>query len=605
MAVSLSPWHGLALLQQVVGAAPHSASALRPDDISTLGERIAAICPESQLPASKLEQLENTLSGTLSKDTNPAPDHDAVLLACVRATGMVRGLKAQVGYLMPLGTRLLDGAMRVLVPVASRHPGNRDAARLLAALSVLAVRVDSIVLLADGARQTGVPPGKLANIMFASARAGVTDSGVYRACTSLLLEAGDSTTARECSSRALERGLDSTWHLVRLAYLASRAQEPARSLEYFRESAFDAQDASGRGEVAWQLDLRRGPVSRKRGETFVMSALSATERAEWMSLADPAARLAWLDHRIAAAAKVSRMSGVEVLYHHFDGLAPARGSLFGCTLSYAFVLLTPGNPIDPNGTEVHPTIPVSCFPTLDPDITLIPTAIRRYRLWDERGSPVSVVTYAISNLASVASAGPAELDFREYRQPEHAWFDTTIAELEPAEPRDSPSATRGLFLVPRLNGAADWSVTVVQGDNRRAVVADSDRPLDDGELIVSDVVLGDPTQHLAWRRSDGDSVIFAPLGTVDRRNVLEAFAQVRSSAPRPATTTLSVFRVEHGERQPRATIAIGGHAPLGAGVSSWHERLDLSRLRPGTYDIELVVAAGADQSTGRTRVTIR
>jgi len=97
LAVSLSPWHGLALLQQVVGAAPHSASALRPDDISTLGERIAAICPESQLPASKLEQLENTLSGTLSKDTNPAPDHDAVLLACVRATGMVRASRRRWG----------------------------------------------------------------------------------------------------------------------------------------------------------------------------------------------------------------------------------------------------------------------------------------------------------------------------------------------------------------------------------------------------------------------------------------------------------------------------------------------------------------------------
>ena len=102
-----------------------------------------------------------------------------------------------------------------------------------------------------------------------------------------------------------------------------------------------------------------------------------------------------------------------------------------------------------------------------------------------------------------------------------------------------------------------------------------------------------------------DSVVFAALGTVDRRNVLEGFAQIRRGAPRAVETTLYVFRVEHGERDPRATIDIGGQGLLSAGISSWHERLDVSRLRSGTYDIELVVVAGADHSTGRSRVTIR
>ena len=59
-AVNMSPWHGLALLQQVLGAPLGTPTATRIDDVSALCERIATICPEAQRPAS--EQITRGLT---------------------------------------------------------------------------------------------------------------------------------------------------------------------------------------------------------------------------------------------------------------------------------------------------------------------------------------------------------------------------------------------------------------------------------------------------------------------------------------------------------------------------------------------------------------
>ncbi|HEX3928422.1 MAG TPA: hypothetical protein VHW65_10525, partial [Gemmatimonadales bacterium] len=208
------------------------------DNVAAAPARIAAACPREhgELRDALLRdeaRLAQRLAGTARQ-----PDTAWLQLACLRATLFVDGATGREGLLMPLGTGWSHGAIEVLLRAIAQTPQGPTAARLLTAVALAAQQTSlpAVATFSENARGSREPLAPIANAVFAAVRAGVVDSAVYRGCTSYLLDIGDFAAARTCSSRALEHGADSTWHMLRLAYIAFHVADTLGGTRFFRDA---------------------------------------------------------------------------------------------------------------------------------------------------------------------------------------------------------------------------------------------------------------------------------------------------------------------------------------------------------------------------------
>src|SRR6185369_3314529 len=87
---------------------------------------------------------------------------------------------------------------------------------------------------------------KVTAALVAAMRAGVGSPGTLRACADLSYRAGDYKAAKECATRALAAGKDSTWHLLELARLAFRDGDSIGGLKLFGIAGAVARDTASR-----------------------------------------------------------------------------------------------------------------------------------------------------------------------------------------------------------------------------------------------------------------------------------------------------------------------------------------------------------------------
>ncbi len=127
-------------------------------------------------------------------------------------------------------------------------------------------------------------------------------------------------------------------------------------------------------------------------------------------------------------------------------------------------------------------------------------------------------------------------------------------------------------------------------------------------LALSDLVLGSRSTNLYWRRTDKDTVMFNPLRTFKRGEEMELYYELEGlSSGTPYTVRISV-RKQGGSGGIFRKIFGGGGAAISLKfdeqatfpVASSMRSLDLERLKPGHYTIEVIVDDGQGRTDRRT-----
>ena len=127
-------------------------------------------------------------------------------------------------------------------------------------------------------------------------------------------------------------------------------------------------------------------------------------------------------------------------------------------------------------------------------------------------------------------------------------------------------------------------------------------------LSLSDLVLGNRSANLAWRPTPDDTVLFNPLRTYRRSDEMELYYEIEGLKPTPYTVELSVKKKGSSGGLFRKIFGGGGAAlrlkfqeqATTARVST-HRSLQLSRLKPGNYVLDLAVVDADGRRDRRTQ----
>jgi hypothetical protein len=127
-------------------------------------------------------------------------------------------------------------------------------------------------------------------------------------------------------------------------------------------------------------------------------------------------------------------------------------------------------------------------------------------------------------------------------------------------------------------------------------------------LSLSDLVLGSRSANLGWRRTPDDTVLFNPLRTYRRSEEMELYYEIEGLRPTPYTVELAVRKKGSGGGLFRKIFGGGGAAirlkfqeQATTSQVNTHRSLQLSRLKPGNYVLELLVVDSAGRKDRRTQ----
>ena len=161
------------------------------------------------------------------------------------------------------------------------------------------------------------------------------------------------------------------------------------------------------------------------------------------------------------------------------------------------------------------------------------------------------------------------------------------------------------------NGPLHYRMAIQQGEAAGVTLpTDSVRvgaPIPAG-LSLSDLVLGSRSANLAWRRTPDDTVLFNPLRTYRRSEEMELYYEIDGLKPTPYTVELSVRKKGSSGGIFKKIFGGGGAAirlkfqeqATTARVST-HRSLQLSRLKPGNYVLDLAVMDADGRRDRRTQ----
>jgi len=122
------------------------------------------------------------------------------------------------------------------------------------------------------------------------------------------------------------------------------------------------------------------------------------------------------------------------------------------------------------------------------------------------------------------------------------------------------------------------------------------------------LVLGNRSTNLAWRRTPDDTVLFNPLRIYRRSDEMELYYEIDGLKPSPYTVELTVKKKGSGGGIFKKIFGRGGAAirlkfeeqATTPRVNS-HRRLQLSRLKPGNYVLDLLVVDAAGRRDHRAQ----
>ncbi|HEY4649525.1 MAG TPA: hypothetical protein VIG95_10455, partial [Gemmatimonadales bacterium] len=160
-------------------------------------------------------------------------------------------------------------------------------------------------------------------------------------------------------------------------------------------------------------------------------------------------------------------------------------------------------------------------------------------------------------------------------------------------------------------GALHYRLAIQQGEAAGVILPlDSVRvgpPAPTG-LSLSDLALGSRSANLNWRRAPDDTVLLNPLRTYKRSEEMELYYEIDGLRPAPYTVELTVrkkgsagglFRKIFGGNG--AAIRLQFQEQATTSQVSTHRQLQLNRLKPGDYILELVVVDSSGRKDRRTQ----
>jgi GWxTD domain-containing protein len=160
-------------------------------------------------------------------------------------------------------------------------------------------------------------------------------------------------------------------------------------------------------------------------------------------------------------------------------------------------------------------------------------------------------------------------------------------------------------------GALHYRLAIQQGEAAGVTLPrDSIRvgPPAPSSLSLSDLALGSRSANLAWRRAADDTVLLNPLRTYRRSEEMELYYEIDGLRPAPYTVELAVRKKGSSGGLFRKIFGGGGAAirlefqeQATTSRVSTHRRLQLSRLKPGNYVIELNVVDAGGRRDRRTQ----
>ncbi len=192
-----------------------------------------------------------------------------------------------------------------------------------------------------------------------------------------------------------------------------------------------------------------------------------------------------------------------------------------------------------------------------------------------------------------------------------ASLDTTRHFVAPAPVPDGEHLV-GRVSVPVPPGQYQYRLAIQQGEESGIVLPrDTVRvgAATSTALALSDLVLGSRSTNLAWRRADADTVLFNPLQTFKRSEEMQLYYEVDGLRPNSPYEVRLAVRKQGGSGGIFKKIFGGGGAALSlkfdarasATLESAHRGLQLERLKPGSYVLEVTVTDGEGRKDQRTR----
>jgi GWxTD domain-containing protein len=160
-------------------------------------------------------------------------------------------------------------------------------------------------------------------------------------------------------------------------------------------------------------------------------------------------------------------------------------------------------------------------------------------------------------------------------------------------------------------GSLHYRLAIQQGEAAGvSLPRDSVRvgPPTPASLSLSDLALGSRSANLSWRRAPDDTVLLNPLRTYRRGEEMELYYEIDGLRPTPYTVELAVRKKGSSGGLFHKIFGGGGAAirlkfeeQATTSQVSTHRRLQLSRLKPGNYILELVVVDAGGRRDRRTQ----
>ncbi len=157
---------------------------------------------------------------------------------------------------------------------------------------------------------------------------------------------------------------------------------------------------------------------------------------------------------------------------------------------------------------------------------------------------------------------------------------------------------------PGTGGVGSWGMVAAQPEGRWGRAHGTTAPLAAGPLALSDLIVAPESRGLSWVHQE-ERIFLSPGGTVQAKEPLRLYYQVRSEVAHPqATTSIEVRRISTRGMDSLPAIQVSFPSALREGVTPVNRELGLSELRSGRYQLEVRVADKSGAFLARRTVVI-